>query len=164
VRKGGLLHGCYSLLLDRDRHSLKSSWKRKGDLTNEQLKSLNDALASFFKNQNSQIDLQDRRERLAKDDVLVVIHHFTPYKRRLGTQESLMSVKTASGVKPASQISPIIRSLLTLWEEDVHVHAAKTLSSALGRETIVRALTQPMEPTDAVRVKPPLDARRMPNV
>jgi HD superfamily phosphohydrolase len=112
-----LFEACRGLVLNRQ-PALISVWKRKGDVSAAQTASMNEALAKNLKN------LPALRQEFRSKDMLLLTHKFDPiHLRPVGTEsgESLMLLKTGKNVlMPATRHSPLLRSLLDAWNEDIH--------------------------------------------
>jgi hypothetical protein len=74
---------------------------------------------------------------------LLVLHTFKPYSVRAGgdLRQSVLLVKTRNGLRPASELSPLIRSLDSAWQEDIHLHAFAPIDNALTAEGLLNALS-----------------------
>jgi HD superfamily phosphohydrolase len=127
-----LLRASLDLVLRRDR-SFLSYWKRKGDLSSEEILKLNELVISE--------NIQQRRAKLADQNVLTALHKFRPYGVRSGTtQDSVLVVLTQKGLVPASRLSPLIRSLYNAWEEDPHLFAFGVIDQSPNRADVMKTL------------------------
>lgn len=101
--------------------TIRSVWKRRGDLSDDQLREVN-ALAARARSDVT-LAFERRRRELANDGTFAVVHSFKPYARILkGPEagESLVQVRTSHKLRPASRLSPVFKSLSEMWENDVH--------------------------------------------
>jgi HD superfamily phosphohydrolase len=116
-----LLKNCKGLVLSRE-FTLKSIWKRKGDIPSQSLAHINAYLAQILRGAAS--ELARLRHRLEANDLLISVHRFSPYKIRESSDgESLMHVRLANGqLRSVADHSPLLRSLVTAWNEDIHLH------------------------------------------
>lgn len=133
-----LLKATLQLILRRQ-PTLKSLWKRKGDLSNLQIVKLNALLDSPERGSS----FQDARRRLASEDVLLVLHRFRPYGVTLDgrvERDSIVMIKTGDRLIPVVQLSPLIRSLQAAWEEDLHLHAFALKTSTVTKDKVIRTL------------------------
>lgn len=122
-----LLVACLELVLNRSA-SLRSLWKRKGNVDPEKVLRLNQLL----EDPNAKERVGAIISRLAERGVLVLRHKFTPFKtfkretRPEGVQaddDSLVLIRTDRGLRPAASLSSIIRGLREAWKEEPHLHA-----------------------------------------
>lgn len=145
-----LLRASLDLVLER-KQTLKSLWKRKGELSDEQRKKINgfthllDHAALRFVNSvpgNALAQYEEQiRELRQKHNVLLVIHNFKPYSTFPDGVRSQMMVKTGSGLMPASELSPLIRSMREAWQEDVHAHAFTLKDSPMTDAQVIEKMT-----------------------
>jgi hypothetical protein len=135
-----LLSACLNLALDRAR-SLKSLWKRKGDLSAEQFGALRQIIKDWTSPTTETVPLQEIRRNLMGNGVLFIFFGFRPYDevRDKGDGDSVMLVQSKDRkVRPVTQLSPLIRYLKEVWEEDIHLYAfadqrnAITIDELLG--------------------------------
>lgn len=128
------------LVLRRQR-TFHSLWKRKGDLNDKLLADLNKQ-AGLAKSQPERFETR-RRELQDNQKALLVLHTFKPYSIRAGgdLQHSILLVKTRNGLRPASALSPLIRSLDSAWQEDIHLHAFAPMGTHLSAEELLKALS-----------------------
>ena len=137
-----VLTGTLRLALWRE-PTLNSIWKRKGDLTPEQKKSLN-AAAKRATDEFSQFE--EARNRLLRDkQTLLALHRFRPYgiQAGLGLTKSVALVSTTKGgMVAAAEMSPLMLALCTSWEEEVHLHAFCLRSRSIGVDEVVSYLQQ----------------------
>jgi hypothetical protein len=129
------------LVLRRQR-TFRSLWKRKGDLSDKFLADVN-KLGALAKKEPERFEtcrraLQDRQK------TLLVLHTFKPYSVRAGgdLKKSVLLVKTRHGVRPASELSPLILSLHSAWQEDIHLHAFAPLNSPLSVENLLKEFSR----------------------
>jgi HD superfamily phosphohydrolase len=120
---GSPLAAALGLVLRRER-GITSVWKRRGDLTDSQLVEVN-TLAGIARND---VDLRFERQRreLAARGIFVLAHRFRPYAKIIrgpDQGQSLVYVRTRLGLRPASRLSPIFKSLTEIWENEVHLQA-----------------------------------------
>ena len=135
-----LLKATLQLILRRQ-PTLKSLWKRKGDLSNAEITKLNALLDSPERGAS----FQEARRRLASQGVLLVLHRFRPYGVTLDGQverNSIVMIQSADRLVPVVQLSPLIRSLRTGWDEDLHLHAFALKTSAITKEKVIRILLE----------------------
>ena len=135
-----LLSLSLGLVLHRER-TFRSLWKRKGDLSDKLLDDLNKQ-GGLAKSEPERFETR-RRELQDKQKTLLVLHTFKPYSIRAGgdLRESILLVKTRNGLRSASLLSPVIRSLDSAWQEDIHLHAFAPLANALTPEELLKALS-----------------------
>jgi HD superfamily phosphohydrolase len=127
-----LLNASLQSVLTRQQ-TLRSLWKRKGDLTPSQVAQLN-ALAKPA-NTGARAALTNA---LRSNGVLLLVHSFTPYRRWVDSDasESILQVVTDSGTLiPAAKHSQLMQSLNAAWDSDLHVFAfSMKQGSALSAE------------------------------
>jgi hypothetical protein len=128
------------MILDRGR-TLRSVWKRKGDLSGEQFAKLNAAVDAFFPGADEKIGLVEKRRKLLDQGILINGFKFKPYLRRQETDASVMLLKSKTGTQPASQASPLIQHLWDAWQKDIHVYAFVADESNLTLDEVVEAIT-----------------------
>jgi len=138
-----LLHSALDLVLER-KQTFHSVWKRKGQLTEEQRTKINNFNA-LSRTQPVQFENQIRRLR-EEDKVLLAFHNFKPYSVLPGGEQSQMMVKTENGLRSASELSPLIRSLRQAWQEDVHVHAFRLKESTMSADQLIEKMTSVLPP------------------
>jgi HD superfamily phosphohydrolase len=134
-----LTDACLSFVLERAR-SLRSVWKRKGDLTDQQLKDLNSRADNFFSSGNGRMLLAEKRRRLLQMGILLNVFKFKPYTMREESKESVMLVKSKHRVEPASKVSPLIRNVISIWQEDIHIYAFVERENSLALGEVVEAI------------------------
>jgi HD superfamily phosphohydrolase len=136
-----LLSLSLSLVLRRQRR-FRSLWKRKGDLSDKLLADLNKQ-AGLAKSEPERFETR-RRELQNKQSTLLVLHTFKPYSIRAGGKlnDSILLVKTRHGLRPASELSPLIFSLDSAWQEDIHLHAFAPMTSTLSVEELLKAFSR----------------------
>jgi HD superfamily phosphohydrolase len=114
-----LFEACRELVLNR-KSTLVSVWKRKGDLSAAHITSMNESLTRNLKN------LPALRQEFRSKDMLLLTHRFDPIHLRptgTGSDESLMLLKTGKNAfMPATKHSPLLKSLLDAWDQDIHFH------------------------------------------
>jgi HD superfamily phosphohydrolase len=128
-----LLSACLALVLTRSR-SLRSLWKRKGDVPVDKVSRLNILLSSTEPGVAG--GLERRLQTLEGKGVLFIKHRFTPFRifeRRNDSSApsgderktySVMLVRTEKrGLQPAARLSSLIRGLHDAWAEEPHLHA-----------------------------------------
>ena len=122
-----LLVACLELVLNRSA-TLRSLWKRKGNVARDKVARLNQLLDD----PNAKERVSATMNRLAERGVLVLRHKFTPFKtfkretRPEGIHpddDSLVLIRTERGLQPAASLSSIIRGLREAWKEEPHLHA-----------------------------------------
>jgi hypothetical protein len=138
-KTSSLLNACLSLVLDRGR-TLRSVWKRKGDLAPEELKAINEKTDRMFASPSGHIELANKRKQLLEKGVLINAFKFKPYSRRQPSGESIMLVKSKNGIQSASAMSPLIRNLSDSWAEDIHLYAFVERGSTLTLEQVVQLI------------------------
>jgi len=143
-----LLNACLKLVLQRG-DSLRSLWKRKGDVPDGTLRKLNEVLAS--NEPMTQRELARRQEALHQRGVLVISHKFKPFRvfsARPDPQKeretySVMLVRTDErGLLPAARLSPLIRALKEAWDDEPHMHAFALKSAQVDTLDIINELVQ----------------------
>ena len=135
-----LLSLSLGLVLRRQR-TFHSLWKRKGDLSDKLLADLNKQ-AALAKSEPERFETC-RRELQDKQKTLLVLHTFTPYSIRAGggLLDSILLVKTRNGLRSASALSPLIRSLDSAWQEDIHLHAFAPMNSTFSAEALLNVFS-----------------------
>jgi uncharacterized protein len=134
-----LTDACLDLVLERGR-SLRSVWKRKGDLKPEQLTVLNSRADSFFSSGNGRMILAQKRRQLLQMGILINVFKFKPYTIREESKQSVMLIKGKHRVEPASMVSPLIRNVVSIWQEDIHIYAFVERESKLTLNEVVEAI------------------------
>lgn len=142
VEKGtdDLLDACLELVLWR-KSTLRSLWKRKGDLSPDQLKKLN-AVADGARQDLSKFE--EARKRLLDLGALLALHRFRPFGLQVGQQQlkSVALIETNKGqLLAATDISPLMQSLFTSWQQDIHLHAF-SVHESVTPETILEVFAQ----------------------
>lgn len=140
----GLLQATTSLILRRE-PTLKSLWKRKGDLSKSQIARLN----RLFRSPEYGPLIQQVRRELAKKGVLLVLHKFRPYGITLGgnpKRDSITLIQSDNRFIPVVQLSPLIRALRDAWDEDLQIHAFALRSSDVTKEQVLESLLSPPKP------------------
>jgi hypothetical protein len=110
------------LVLDRA-PSLRSVWKRKGDLTPDQRMQINTKVKTLFSSDEGQISFASKRRQLLETGILINAFKFRPFLLRQPTGESVMLIKGKTRTEPASVVSPLVRDLWHIWNEDIHLYA-----------------------------------------
>lgn len=137
-----LTGACLNLVLDRAR-TLKSVWKRKGDLTDTQFQKINETTDEFFVARSGAIAAAETRRRLLRKGILLNAFKFKPYARREPDKESVMLIiENNKKTVPASRISPIIRNLYSCWEEDIHAYAFVLNENAISIDEVIAEITR----------------------
>lgn len=98
-----LLRASLGLILER-KQTFQSLWKRKGQLTEDQRKKINN-FNDLSRTQPVQFENQIRKLR-EEDKVLLAFHNFKPYAVLSDGEQSQMMVKTENGLRSASELSP----------------------------------------------------------
>jgi HD superfamily phosphohydrolase len=147
------------LVLRRQR-TFHSLWKRKGDLSDKLLADLNKQ-AGLAKSEPERFETS-RRELQDKQKTLLVLHTFNPYSMRAGggLRDSILLVKTRNGLRSASALSPLIRSLDSAWQEDIHLHAFAPMSSTLSAEDLLKALSRKVQKAASKKKKKKKKAKK----
>jgi HD superfamily phosphohydrolase len=136
-----LTNACLSLVLERAR-SLRSVWKRKGDLTPQQLIDLNSRADNFFSSGNGRMILAQKRRQLLEKGILLNVFKFKPYTMREESKQSVMLIKGKYRVEPASTVSPLIRNVISIWQEDIHIYAFVERESSLTLGEVVESIVE----------------------
>lgn len=114
-----LARACSDLVLYR-KPTLTSIWKRKGDLSQTQVTSLNNYLSESLAN------LSRLRQKLRSLGMLLLVHRFRPVRIRPAGEdagESLLLLRTGKKLlMPVTKHSILIRSLVKAWHQDIHMH------------------------------------------
>ena len=135
-----LLSACLGVTLDRAR-SLRSIWKRKGDLTADQFKRLRSLFEEFLSPKTGTLRLQQARRRLLDHKVLLTVLRFRPYAETRKTRrkaESVMLIRSSDlQLRPASTISPLIRHLKDLWNEDIPIYAFAEVENLITTDEVL---------------------------
>jgi HD superfamily phosphohydrolase len=141
-----LLDACLGVALDRAR-SLRSIWKRKGDLNPEQGGLLSTYFKEFTSPETGTLRLQEARKRLRKHGVLLALFQFKPYVVDRATKQSVMLIQSrGSNLVPASELSPLIRHLQDLWDEDIHLYAFAELSNSISVDEVLQMMSADTAP------------------
>lgn len=140
-KNDSLTDACLSLVLERAR-SLRSVWKRKGDLTPQQLIDLNSRADNFFSSGNGRMILAQKRRQLLEKGILLNVFKFKPYTIREESKQSVMLIKGKYRVEPASMASPLIRNVISIWQEDIHIYAFVERESILTLDEVVDAIVK----------------------
>jgi len=132
-----LLSACLAVTLDRAPR-LKSVWKRKGDLTPAQFAALRNHIKDLTSPQTGPVRLQAVRRRLLERGILFTLFRFRPYTEDRATKESVMLIRSRTGqLRPASEMSPLIRNLRDLWAEDIHLYAFAETDDAISIDEVL---------------------------
>jgi uncharacterized protein len=145
--KEPLLSACLGVTLDRAPR-LRSLWKRKGDLASEQLARLQEHVKDWTSPNTGRVRLQETRRQLLQNGVIFNFFRFRPYVEIRGTknQDSVMVIRSKNGqLRPASQMSPLIRHLWDLWKEDVPVYAFADQDSAITTDEMLAVMNPDLE-------------------
>jgi HD superfamily phosphohydrolase len=137
---GGLLRACLDVVLDRA-PKLRSIWKRKGDLSHEQLQTLRDRIKEMTSADSGTVMLAEVRRRLMEQGVLFTLFKFRPYSEDRSTGQSVMLIRSRNGSHlPASEMSPLIRGLKDLWEQDIHLYAFAEVSNSISIDRVLELM------------------------
>lgn len=145
IETGGnpLLDACKQLVLRRQ-PTLTSMWKRKGDLSTEQIRSINRRVERLLAKRTGPPVLNRLRADLAARGLLAFVHKFYPYRVREASNseaESLMLLKTGKGeLLPVSRHSCLIQSLEKAWAQDVHFQAFGLATRHFTLRSVVRVV------------------------
>jgi hypothetical protein len=143
---GELLDATLGLILERQQ-TLRSVWKRRGDMTRDEIAAFNDAIERAVAAQGDQLSFESIRHRLEEKNILIVRHRFRPFQMRpTGVAgESVFQVRTTSGPEPMSLRSPIVASLSAAWEAEPHLHAfcLRNVDSATAKSIVFEAFQVP---------------------
>jgi HD superfamily phosphohydrolase len=135
-----LLSSCLSVALDRA-PTLKSLWKRKGDLTTAQHAALKERVQSLTAAESGKVQLQGARQLLLDNGVLFTMFRFTPFAIDRTSKESAMLISSKNGnLVPASRLSPLIRHLESFWQEDIHFYAFAGLNNPITIDGVLDLL------------------------
>lgn len=135
-----LLSSCLSVVLDRGPR-LKSLWKRKGDLSDEQFDLLKKRVKSLLSSESGKVGLQGAKQRLLEKGVLFTSFRFTPYAVDRASGESAMRIRSKNGeLVSASKMSPLIRHLESLWQEDLHFYAFAEITNPISIDEVLDLL------------------------
>jgi HD superfamily phosphohydrolase len=134
-----LTRACLDLVLDRAR-TLQSVWKRRGDLTDEQARKINSRVDGLFASAGHAIALADKRKHLLSQGILIMPFKFKPYARCEPDGRSVMLVKSKTRTEPASKVSPLIRNLHDLWEQEIHLYAFTQSGRSVSAEDVISSL------------------------
>ncbi len=131
-----LVEAAYNLILRRD-NGFRSVWKRKGDLTEKERQGINELAAIGAENLEAfEKATSSLREQLG---ILIAIHRFAPFTKT-ANGSSVLRIRTARGVKPASEISSLIAALDRAWTDDVHMHAFVLRGKEISPAQVISAL------------------------
>jgi HD superfamily phosphohydrolase len=136
-----LTDACLSLVLERGR-SLRSVWKRKGELTAQQLADLNSRADNFFASRNGRMLFAEKRRELLRKGILLNVFKFKPYAMREQSKQSVMLIKGKQRLEPASMVSPLIRNVVSIWQEDIHIYAFVERKSGLTLSEVIDAIVK----------------------
>jgi HD superfamily phosphohydrolase len=136
-----LTRSCLELTLDRGR-TLKSSWKRRGDLTDDHFKAINSKVDDLIAPGSGPIRLANKRRQLLREGILITPFKFKPYARREPDKKSVMMIKGKDRTEPASAVSSLIDHLQDAWDRDVHLYAFVDHNSSLSLENVVGAVLE----------------------
>jgi hypothetical protein len=139
-----LLKGAIELILQRGT-GLSSVWKRKGDLTTKERMEVN-AFAAVASDEVEAFEATTRILR-EKHNLLIAIHKFGPYSKRAGTEDSVLTVRTRNGLRPASAMSPLLRSLDEAWQEDIHMHVFALEANEMSPGETIRLMKEVLAAT-----------------
>jgi HD superfamily phosphohydrolase len=132
-----LLHACLGVALDRAQN-LRSVWKRKGDLTEEQMMALKERVKELTSADRGTLRLQEARRRLLDRGVLFWLFNFKPYVKDRVTYQSVMLVQSKDRKqRPASEMSPLIRHLQDIWEGDIPIYAFTERSNLISIDELL---------------------------
>jgi HD superfamily phosphohydrolase len=132
-----LLRACLAVALDRT-PALRSLWKRKGDLTSEQLMRLNRYIKDSTSPDTGKVRWAATRRRLLDEGVLLTSFNFRPYVENRATQQSVMLIQSKDGqVRPASEMSPLIEHLKDLWQQDIHLFAFCETANSISIDQVL---------------------------
>lgn len=134
-----LTRACLQLTLDRGR-TLRSVWKRRGDLSEKQFKAINSKVEELIAPESGPIDLANKRRQLLRQGILIMPFKFKPYARREPDKKSVMMIKSKGRTEPASVVSALIDGLQDTWERDLHLYAFVASESDLTVESVIDAL------------------------
>jgi len=141
--KEQLLKACLDVTLDRAPR-LWSLWKRKGDLSSEQLAALQQHVRDWTSPVTGKVRLQETRRRLLQKGVIFNFFRFRPYVdiRDTKNQDSVMVIRSKNGrLRPASEMSPLIRHLWDLWREDVPAYAFADRDNTIAIDEVLALMT-----------------------
>jgi hypothetical protein len=127
---------------------LRSIWKRKGDLSPEQLASFQERVRDWTSPITGKVRLQETRRRLLQKGIIFNFFQFRPYVQIRDTkdQDSVMVIRSKNGqLRPASRMSPLIRHLWDLWKEDVPLYAFADRSNTVRTDEVLELMTQDTE-------------------
>jgi len=136
----GLLSACLDAVLDRG-PKLRSLWKRKGDLSPEQFQTLRARIKEMTSADTGTVMLQEVRRRLMEKGVLFTLFRFRPYSEDRNSGESVMLIRSRNGaLVPASKMSPLIRGLKELWDQDIHLYAFAEVGNQITTDDVLRIM------------------------
>ncbi len=130
---------CLELTLDRKR-TLRSVWKRKGDLNDDQFRKINSRVDDLIAPGSGAIRLANKRRELLQKGILITPFKFKPYARREPDNKSVMMIKGKDRTEPASTLSALIDHLQDAWDRDIHLYAFVTSDSTLSVENVIDAV------------------------
>lgn len=134
-----LTRACLELTLDR-RRTLRSVWKRRGDLSDKQFKAINSKVEELIAPKSGPIDLANKRRQLLQQGILIMPFKFKPYSRREPDKKSVMMIKSKGRSEPASVVSSLINHLQDAWEKDLHLYAFVAHDSNLSIDSVLGAV------------------------
>lgn len=145
---GPLFRACRDLILHRQ-PTLASMWKRKGEIKPEIRNRLNEHLSKNLSN------FLLVREKLRKNNLLIMFHKFRPIGMRQttsGNSESVMLLKTGKGnLVPVCDHSVLLKSLVDSWNEDIHFHVFRLRHDKVTVEAVTEMVLGSIEDTPKKR-------------
>jgi len=120
------LHSACKDVILRRAPTLRSLWKRKGDLSSGLRKELGRRFSGTLRI-GSSARLRSAHDELRDRQMLVASHTFRSYRidpsrPRKGSPTSRFRVRTNSGLEPLTALSPLVRSLAKAIDEELPLH------------------------------------------
>jgi HD superfamily phosphohydrolase len=142
-----LIDAALRLVLNREQ-TFCSIWKRSLQLEREQIDTINEVVDVWLVQKMAAtppLDLATAMRHLFNQGILAVPHRFKPYTLNVpGVERSESRFKVLLGSAkgrhpvPASQHSPLMRSLYPAWGADVHLHAFALAKAPPSVDEIVK--------------------------
>ena len=121
---------------------LRSVWKRKGDLKEGERRKIN-TIADRATEDLEAFESATKKLR-EQHHVLIALHRFTPFSKT-SKGKSVVLIRTRNGLRPASAMSSILRSLEDSWKGEVHMHAFTTEDNPMSPKDVIELLNSGLE-------------------
>jgi len=146
LRMSPLGAACFDLIMHR-KPTLRSVWKREGDLSDHDTLRLRGALKKIELPTNQRIVTK----RMAEEhNLLLAVHKFKPYSGLPGTSSKTESAPVSrlqmrlgnNKYAPVSQMSPLLQALYHDWEKSLPAHVFALTTDSRSASDIVETLSQ----------------------